>query len=63
METLLISAWVMEFCADSKVLVVQGVREGLPLFVCQGTVVCDPCTPFNITITAKPLKLTFSNTY
>lgn len=34
METLLISAWVMEFCADSKVLVVQGVREGLPLFVC-----------------------------
>ncbi len=26
METLLISAWVMEFSADSKVLLVEGMR-------------------------------------
>lgn len=32
METLLISAWVMEFSADSKVLLVQGVRR--PATVC-----------------------------
>lgn len=63
METLLMSARVMEFSADTKLSLVQWVKKGQPVFVSKGTVISGGRTPLNITLNPKPLKPTLSHIF